>query len=171
MRKGIDVSYSNGEINWAQVKPQIDFAILRAGYGRNNIDARFVENARACTEQGIPMGLYWFSYAYTVEMAEKEAEYCLEQAKQYKIDYPITFDFEYDSVRYANENGVAVTKELAMALTKAFCDKIKAAGYHVAIQLYRTDGRNQRKCRFKLCFGEFCRSDVWMAEAGWQMVV
>jgi GH25 family lysozyme M1 (1,4-beta-N-acetylmuramidase) len=32
--KGIDVSVWNGTIDWAKAKTDIDFAILRAGYGR-----------------------------------------------------------------------------------------------------------------------------------------
>ncbi|EEG28588.1 hypothetical protein CLOSTMETH_03772 [[Clostridium] methylpentosum DSM 5476] len=31
--KGIDVSKHQGIIDWNAVKPQIDFAIVRAGYG------------------------------------------------------------------------------------------------------------------------------------------
>ena len=30
---GIDVSQWQGTIDWVKVKPQIDFALLRAGYG------------------------------------------------------------------------------------------------------------------------------------------
>lgn len=35
MKKGIDVSSHNGNINWGLVKIQIDFAIIRIGYGDN----------------------------------------------------------------------------------------------------------------------------------------
>ena len=35
---GIDVSYHNGNINWKTVSKFIDFAIIRAGFGKNNID-------------------------------------------------------------------------------------------------------------------------------------
>ena len=34
MLKGIDVSVWQGTIDWSEVKNEIDFAILRAGYGR-----------------------------------------------------------------------------------------------------------------------------------------
>ncbi len=46
MLKGIDVSEHQGRINWEQVKGNIDFAILRAGYGRNNIDKQFIRNIK-----------------------------------------------------------------------------------------------------------------------------
>ena len=31
--RGIDVSYHNGEIDFSKVKSQVDFVIMRAGYG------------------------------------------------------------------------------------------------------------------------------------------
>ena len=137
MKKGIDISHVNGVIDWEKVKPQIEFAMIRAGYGNNNIDEAFEVNASACEALGIPIGLYWFSYAYTPEMAKKEAIDCINQAKKYNIEYPIAFDFEYDSVRYAQEYGVAITKELAVELMKAFCNEIKRVGYRVAVYTNR----------------------------------
>ena len=43
--------------------------------------------------------------------------------------YPIAFDFEYDSVRYAERKGIRVTKQLIMEMTVAFCREVKEAGY------------------------------------------
>lgn len=132
MQKGIDVSKHQGVIDWAKVKASgIQFAMLRAGYGANNIDAQFKRNISECNRLGIPCGVYWFSYAYSPDMARKEAEYCLEAIKPYKLDYPVAFDFEYDSVSYASKNGVTITKAMASRIAKAFCEAIEAAGYYV----------------------------------------
>ena len=109
-KKGIDVSVWQGEINWATVKPNIDFAILRAGYGKNNIDEQFVRNANECSRLGIPFGVYWFSYALNEQQAKKEADYVCNVVAKYKLSYPICYDFEYDSTNYANKNGVTITK-------------------------------------------------------------
>lgn len=131
MLKGIDVSKHQGTINWEKVKADgIKFAMLRAGYGKNNIDAQFKRNAKECNRLGIPFGVYWFSYAYTEEMAKKEAEYCLAAIKGYKVEYPVCFDLEYDTVSYAKKNGVTITKALATKFTKAFCGKVETAGYY-----------------------------------------
>lgn len=43
--------------------------------------------------------------------------------------YPVCFDFEYDSIRYAKAKGVVIGKAQATAIAKAFLDVIKAAGY------------------------------------------
>lgn len=88
-----------------------------------------MRNADECTRLGIPFGVYWFSYAYNVERARKEAQYCIEAIKPYKLAYPVAFDFEYDSVSYAQKQGVTITKALASDMTRAFCDEIRAAGY------------------------------------------
>ena len=43
--QGIDVSKWQGTIDWSKVKDQVDFAIIRAGYGRNvsQKDTKFEE--------------------------------------------------------------------------------------------------------------------------------
>ena len=67
MLKGIDVSVWQGTIDWSEVKNEIDFAILRAGYGRyaSQKDDRFEEYYAGCERHNIPKGAYWFSYATT----------------------------------------------------------------------------------------------------------
>lgn len=131
--KGVDVSYYQGNIDWNTARQNIDFAILRAGYGQNNIDKKFVEYANACTQYGIPFGVYWFSYAYTPEMARREAQYCLQAVAPYRLSYPIAFDFEYDSVRYAKDKGVSVGKSLASDMARAFLDEIENAGHYAVL--------------------------------------
>lgn len=133
MKKGVDLSTHNVVTDWNKVSKAVDFILLRAGYGRGNIDQKFVPYAAACMQRGIPLGLYWFSYAYAPEMAKKEALYCIEQAKKYKITYPIAFDFEYDSIRYARDRGISLTKDDVMDMTVAFCEEVKAAGYIPAV--------------------------------------
>ncbi len=100
--KGIDVSEHNGVIDWEKVKASgVGFAMIRAGYGKGNIDKQFVRNAQECTRVGMPFGVYWFSYAVTEEEVEREAEHCLNAVKPYHLDLPIAYDFEYDSVNNA----------------------------------------------------------------------
>ncbi|WP_312938865.1 glycoside hydrolase family 25 protein [Oscillibacter sp.] len=131
--KGIDISTWQGAPDFEKVKASgIEFVIARAGYGKNNIDKQFARNAAECNRLGIPFGVYWFSYALTVGDAAREALYCLEAVKPYRLEYPIIFDLEYDTVRYAKNNGVAITKALATQMVKAFCSEIEKAGYYAA---------------------------------------
>ena len=125
--KGIDISEHQGEINWDAVRG-VDFVMLRAGYSQGNIDKQFVRNIGACNRLGIPCGVYWFSYAYTEDMARREAEHCLKAVAPYKLALPVAFDWEYESCNWAVKQGVKPTRALATAMCHAFCGTVKAAG-------------------------------------------
>lgn len=130
-KKYIDVSNHQGTINWESVKASgIDGVMIRAGYGKNNIDKQFVRNITECNRLGIPCGVFWFSYAYSTAMAKKEAEYCLAAIKDYKVELPVCFDFEYKSVEYAAGKGITITGTMATAFVHAFCSVIEEAGYY-----------------------------------------
>lgn len=130
MKTGIDVSEHQGIIDWETAKQHIDFAMLRAGYGKNSIDKQYIRNVRECNRLDVPIGIYWFSYAKTVEDAHAEARKCLSCIKDYDISYPVAFDFEYDSLNSMTRNGITPTKELTTAIAKAFLEDIEAAGYY-----------------------------------------
>lgn len=124
------VSYADGRIDWRRVREdRIEFAMVRAGFGDGNIDQEFERNARECNRERIPLGIYWFSYAYTREMARREAKQCVEIIRRYRVEYPVAFDFEEDSIDYAREHGVTITKDLATDFTREFCDEIRRSGY------------------------------------------
>ena len=56
--KGIDVSYHQGVIDWKKVKESgIGYAIIRAGYGRTDVDKQFHKNVKGCIENDIPFGV------------------------------------------------------------------------------------------------------------------
>ena len=130
IKTGPDISVYQGIVNMKQVRESGCGTVwLRAGYGKNNVDQKYIPNAQACYNLGIPAGIYWFSYAYTAEMAEKEADYAIAQAAKFWTGCPIAYDFEYDSTSYARKNGVNVTRKLATDLAIAFLKRVKEAGY------------------------------------------
>lgn len=129
---GIDVSEHNGALDWAKIKAAgIGFAIIRDGYGTSHTDNYFKRNMEGALAQGIPVGVYHFSYALNAAGAKNEAAFVLKLLEPYKdkITLPVFFDFEYDTVDYAKKQGVALGKEAFNAHTVAFCEAIKAAGY------------------------------------------
>ena len=157
MKKGIDVSAHNGSIDWGRAKKDIDFAMLRAGFGKGNVDKHFHENAKGCISNGIPFGVYWFSYAITVDDARAEAQHCLDAIKGYTLDYPIAFDFEYDSDNYfIKKVGRAMTTARKIAIAQAFCETVEKAGYYVSIY---TNLDYFNKC-FKSLANKY---DIWLA--------
>ena len=106
------------------------------------------------------VGVYWFSYARSVDEAKKEAEACLEVIKAYKnrITLPVFFDFEYDSEEYAEKAGVTVDRRFVTDVTRAFCETIRSAGY---IAGYYT---NQDYYKNKLYPEELADYDLWLAD-------
>lgn len=133
---GIDVSKWNGNIDWKEVKEAgIEFAIIRAGYGQNTVDIQFERNIKGCIENDIYVGVYWFSYAYTNEMAVKEAQFCKSIIGPYEkyIKLGVWFDFEYDSTAYASRRGVHITKDKCTNIAYAFCKEIEKDGYQAGI--------------------------------------
>lgn len=124
-KKVIDVSAYQGDIDWEKVKPHIDGAILRCGYGMDSAkqdDAKFKRNADECTRLGIPFGVYLYSYANNNEKAKSEAAHVLRLIKGYKLSYPVYLDLE--------ENG---TQTGAVERANIFGDIIEKAGYWCGI--------------------------------------
>lgn len=138
MTRGIDVSKWQKGIDWKAVKQDdINFAIIRAGFGNGNIDPYAHMNCVKCNSLGIPVGLYWFSYAFTTEMCKNEARKCVDFARKHVIELPIYFDFEYDSHEYAEDHHINVSRETFCEFVKAFCDTVEAEGYYAGFYVNR----------------------------------
>ena len=120
-RKLIDVSEHQGRIDWEKVKPCVDGAILRCGYGGDypkQDDVQFRRNADECARLGIPFGVYLYSYADSNEKARSEADHVLRLIRGYCLSYPVYLDLE--------EPG---THKGAVERACVFGDIIEKAGY------------------------------------------
>lgn len=131
LKQGIDISAWQGNIDWGQVKNCIEAIIIRAGYGKNNIDQKWVPNAEAVRDSSLDVGAYWFSYAYTADMAYMEGCYAANAVKNKFGDrqIPIAFDLEYDSVAYAAKKGVKIGRAEATLFAIRFLTAVKEFGY------------------------------------------
>lgn len=158
-KKGMDISTFQGNISWDKVTG-IDFVIIRAGYGSNNIDNKAVQNIKGCISRKIPFGLYWFSYALSVNDAAREADYVCDIADKYKLTFPIiAYDWEYDSDDYAVKCGVSMTNDKRYQFASAFLKRVKQRGYTPIIYV-NYDYLNKG-------FGNLINEyDVWFAYPG-----
>ena len=128
-KKGIDVSYHQGTIDWKKVKNAgIEFAIIRIGYGMygHQKDKQFENNYKNARAAGIPVGVYHYSYAKTVKEAEKEAALVLKWLNNRDLDLPVYFDIEDKSQQNLG-------KDTLNNMCKAFCNAIEAGGYWAGI--------------------------------------
>ena len=131
IKRGVDVSAHQGMINWDLAKSQLEAVIIRAGYGKNNIDQKWVPNIETVRDTGLDIGVYWFSYAYSADMAYMEGKYAA-LAVQKKLGcrcIPIAYDLEYDSVTYAAKKGVKIDRSSATQYAIAFLTAVQESGY------------------------------------------
>ena len=131
---GIDVSRYQGSIDWAAVKDAgVEFAMLRLGYrgyGTGAIvrDSYFYQNIQGALENGIEVGVYFFSQAINEAEAVEEAQFCMDLLQDYSITYPIVFDWEpYDSSLHPRTEGLS--DEMLTKCAVAFCQAVEANGY------------------------------------------
>lgn len=131
LTKGIDVSKHNGFIDWSKAKKDIDFAIIRAGYGRlaSQKDIKFEKNYQGCVDNNIPKGAYWYSYATTVADIKTEAKVFLETIKGKNFEYPVYLDIE-------EQSQASLSSTTLNAMIKAFCIILEDSGYFVGVYSY-----------------------------------
>ena len=136
MKKGIDISYHQGAIDFSKVKKcGIDFVILRSSY-RKTTDTRFFEYVKKCKAVNLPIiGVYHFIYALSETQALAEAQFCVSQVKKAGLgkDIYIFADFEGDTVLKAKKAGVTLGKSECNKFTEIFCNYVKSQGYKPGI--------------------------------------
>lgn len=97
---GLDVSHWQGNINFQKVKDAgVEFVYIRIGRGNGIgkefvMDSKFKQNIEGFNSVGIPVGLYFYTYAASKQDAIKEAKWIVENIKDYKVDLEIAFDWE-----------------------------------------------------------------------------
>lgn len=133
MMNGIDVSkWQGSKIDWAKVKAAgIDYAILRAGYGSyiSQKDPTFERNYAECKRLGIPVGVYWYVYAKTLDGIKQEVKTLLEAIKGKQFEYPIYLDIE-------NEAQASMTKAALTQMIETGCTALEQAGYFAGVYTY-----------------------------------
>jgi GH25 family lysozyme M1 (1,4-beta-N-acetylmuramidase) len=154
-KKGIDVSKWQGNIDWQKVKNDgIDFAIIRDGYGTSGLDQYFHKNIQNAQNAGISCGVYHYSYAKSTAEAKKEAAFCLNNIKNYRLEFPICFDIEDSSQK-------ALGKQLLTDICFAFCGEIEKSEYYATIYCNVDWYKNY------LLGGEISEKfDIWLAHWG-----
>lgn len=140
MIKGIDIS------TWQDSIPKFDgdFIIIRAGYSTSE-DAKFKKHYNDAIKLGKKVGVYWYSYALTINDARNEALKCLEVIKGLDISMGIWFDME-DADGYKKKNGFLFNKSNISNICNAFCEITENAGYYSGIYASLNYLRNYIVC-------------------------
>lgn len=157
---GIDVSSHQGVIDWKQVADAgVEFVMIRAGFrgfseGVLYEDERAQENYRGAKEAGLKVGAYFFSQATSVEEALEEAELLLSIVRDWEVDLPLVFDWEYisNTARTAD-----MKRRLLTDCALAFTQRIRAEGYEPMIYF------NPHLAKNFLHLEELADCDFWLA--------
>ena len=127
--KGIDVSKWNGTIDWKKVAASgVQFAMVRAGTGKAKggatVDPRFLDNVYGAHENGISVGVFFYSYAMSAEAAMKEADTLIGilAPVREKITFPVAYDLEETE---QSELG----RDECTEMVRLFCETIGNAVY------------------------------------------
>ena len=95
---GVDVSEHDGRLDWHALRESgVSFAIIRCGFGGDREsydDARFMENVHGCEKEGIPYGIYLYSYALSIGGALDESAHALRLARRCTPSLGIWHDIE-----------------------------------------------------------------------------
>ena len=160
MLKGIDVSSHNGNIDWGKVKLQIDFAIIRLGYGDNverQDDSYFIKNVNGCINNNIPFGVYIYSYALNLggsESIQSEVDHTKKMlSKISKKPFCVYIDMEDDST-------IKLGKTMLTNFALEFCKQIKNAGYKAGVYANENWFRNYLQVSTIASFGY----SIWCAK-------
>lgn len=162
---GIDVSKWQGTINWTKAAKKVSFAIIRCGYGTNkesNDDSMFLKNVQGCLDNGVPFGVYLYSYG---ESAKSEANHVLRTLEAASlspkdVDFPIYLDME-DSSIITKSSDVYMTNSQKLTYVTTFCDAIEDAGYDAGVyansywwKTYLTSSKYDQWERWVACWGD-----------------
>lgn len=130
---GIDVAKYQGTIDWSSVASSgIDFAMIRVGYrtqktGELCVDTNARYNMQEAQENGIKVGVYFFSSAVSEAEAVEEADWVADYISKYQITYPVAFDCEGYKDADSRQNGLS--REERTRLAAAFLQEIYNKGY------------------------------------------
>jgi GH25 family lysozyme M1 (1,4-beta-N-acetylmuramidase) len=160
MLKGIDVSSHNGDIDWSKVKTQIDFAIIRLGYGDNvekQDDSYFIKNVNGCINNNIPFGVYIYSYALNLggsESIQSEIDHTKRMlSKISQKPFCVYIDMEDDST-------IKLGKTLLTDFALEYCKQITQAGYKAGVYANENWFKNYLNCSTIASYGY----SIWCAK-------
>lgn len=125
----VDISEFQQNIDFTQLKNSgIKAVIIRAGYGgeASQKDSMFESHYRNAKAAGLKIGVYWYSYADSVDDAEKEARACLACIGGKALDMPVYYDMEDNFQTH-------LSKPTLTAIAEHFCNTVKANGYKVGV--------------------------------------
>ena len=135
----VDVSNHQTDIDWQKVAAtDVNAAMVRVGYrgsssGKIFADNSYADNIKGALQNGLPVGVYFYSQSITPEEAREEADFILKKIDGFLVTLPVAIDFEFANDKEGGQTGrlydANLSREERNLIAEAFCEKISAAGY------------------------------------------
>lgn len=141
MKRGIDISRHQGELDFDYIAANFDYVIIRCAYGNDlseddsecsQCDSMAQTYIDECEKRGIQYGLYIYQYAGNNDESLSEAAHIREWYNKCNPTMGLYLDIE-DADGYKAEHGIDYhyTQELALTWLDALCD-ITAKGIYAS---------------------------------------
>ena len=153
---GIDVSKWQGDIDFKKVKDaKATFVMIRVGSqqgvdGEYILDPYFKQNIENALANDLKVGVYFYSYANSKKEARKQANWVLDQIKDYELTLPIAFDWEC----YNSFNQMELSLFGLNEVAESFLEKVEDKGY---------DGMLYGSKNYLNSIWKYHDYDVWLA--------
>lgn len=134
-KTGVDISCYDDNIDYEELIRNINFAIIRVGYGVSYMpdeqkDSLLDSHYNQLYGRTL-VGAYYYAYANEYGEGRKEAENCLKYLNGRKLDLPIYYDIEDSSV-------INIDRQTLTDIIKEFCETIEANGYRAGVYASRS---------------------------------
>ena len=128
---GLDISKWQGNVDYAKLKEQgVDFVMLKIGGqtkidGEFAVDPKFYDNIEVAFANDIKVGVYFYSYAKSVNEAIEQADWIIKKLDDYDIDMPIVFDWE----NWNSYTKFHISFHTLNKIASSFIDRVEELGY------------------------------------------
>lgn len=128
---GLDISKWQGNVDYRKLKEEgVDFVVLKLGGqtkidGEYKIDPKFYQNIEGALNNDIKVGVYFYSYAKSVEEAIKQANFIVDTLEDKKIDLPIFFDWE----NWNSYTKFHISFNTLNKIASSFINRVEELGY------------------------------------------
>lgn len=156
-RTGVDISCYDNSINYEELIRNINFAIIRVGYGvsympdkqKDSLLDRHYNQLYGKTS----VGAYYYAYANDYGEGKSEAWNCIKYLDGRKLDLPIYYDIEDGSV-------INIGRQKLTDIIKEFCETIEQNGYKAGVYASKSVFDN------KIYKDQLNQYNLWVASYG-----
>ena len=156
-KTGVDISCYDNNIDYEELIRNINFAIIRVGYGvsympdkqKDSLLDRHYNQLYGKTS----VGAYYYAYANDYGEGKSEAWNCIKYLDGRKLDLPIYYDIEDSSV-------INVGRQKLTDIIKEFCETIEQNGYKAGVYASKSVFDN------KMYKDQLSQYNLWVASYG-----